>query len=237
MTARFSALTTGRTPLPRNIIFLSLVLTSVRSWVNPGAMVRLQGLGKLKKKIINVIGTRTRDLPACNIVSHPNTLPRAPLLRKYNFLKFKSSNPSDQIGPTHPRTNLLGSGSCLVIWTYRVFRNSFTTVFQMLLCGECYENVTLKGVQTIHRSRCWSVIIGRGVICVAGYGSSVRINRLHGGWVRVCVHISGAGIHGRAQQHSTTRSARGKATMSSPIPHALVLRLGIGSRSHASHFV
>jgi hypothetical protein len=25
-------------------------------------------------------------------------------------------------------------------------------LFQMLLCGECYENVTLEGVQTIHRS-------------------------------------------------------------------------------------
>jgi hypothetical protein len=27
-------------------------------------------------------------------------------------------------------------------------------VFQMLLCGECYEIFALKGVQTIHRSRC-----------------------------------------------------------------------------------
>jgi hypothetical protein len=26
---------------------------------------------------------------------------------------------------------------------------SFTMIFQMLLCGECYENFTLKGVQTI----------------------------------------------------------------------------------------
>jgi hypothetical protein len=38
--------------------------------------VRLEGLGKLKKKI-HVIGTRTHDLPACSIVPQPTTLPRA----------------------------------------------------------------------------------------------------------------------------------------------------------------
>jgi hypothetical protein len=40
--------------------------------------VRLEGLGKLKKKI-HLIGTRTRDLPACSsIVPQSTTLPRAP---------------------------------------------------------------------------------------------------------------------------------------------------------------
>jgi hypothetical protein len=38
--------------------------------------VRLEGLGKLKK--IHLIGTRNRDLPACNIVSQPTMLPREP---------------------------------------------------------------------------------------------------------------------------------------------------------------
>jgi hypothetical protein len=37
--------------------------------------VRVEGLGKLKK--IHLIGTRTRDLPACSIVPQPTTLPRA----------------------------------------------------------------------------------------------------------------------------------------------------------------
>jgi hypothetical protein len=37
--------------------------------------VRLEGLGQLKK--IHLIGTRTRDLPACSIVPQPTTLPRA----------------------------------------------------------------------------------------------------------------------------------------------------------------
>jgi hypothetical protein len=38
--------------------------------------MRLEGLGKLKKKI-HLIGTRTRDLPVCSIVPQPTTLPRA----------------------------------------------------------------------------------------------------------------------------------------------------------------
>jgi hypothetical protein len=42
-------------------------------------MVRLEGLSKLKKKI-HLIGTRTRDLPACSIVPQPTTLPRPPIL-------------------------------------------------------------------------------------------------------------------------------------------------------------
>jgi hypothetical protein len=36
--------------------------------------VRLEGLGKLKCS--DLIGNRTRDLPACNIVPQPTTLPR-----------------------------------------------------------------------------------------------------------------------------------------------------------------
>jgi hypothetical protein len=38
--------------------------------------VRLGGLGKLKKK--NLIGARTRDLPACSTVPEPTTLSRGP---------------------------------------------------------------------------------------------------------------------------------------------------------------
>jgi hypothetical protein len=41
-------------------------------------IVRLEGLGKLKKKSI-LSGTRTGDLLACSIVPQPTTLPRAPI--------------------------------------------------------------------------------------------------------------------------------------------------------------
>jgi hypothetical protein len=48
----------------------------------PGAIVRLEGLGKLKK--IHLIGNRSRDLPACSIVSQPTALPRTPPLDKHH---------------------------------------------------------------------------------------------------------------------------------------------------------
>jgi hypothetical protein len=41
----------------------------------PRGIVRLEGLGKLKK---HLNGTRFRDLPACSIVHQQITLPRAP---------------------------------------------------------------------------------------------------------------------------------------------------------------
>jgi hypothetical protein len=43
-------------------------------------MLRLEGLGKLKKKSNVLIGNRTRDLPAYSIVHQPTTLPRDPII-------------------------------------------------------------------------------------------------------------------------------------------------------------
>jgi hypothetical protein len=48
MVARFSALLTSWTLLPRNITFLLLVLISVRGWVNSRTLVWPEGLGTFK---------------------------------------------------------------------------------------------------------------------------------------------------------------------------------------------
>jgi hypothetical protein len=40
------------------------------------AIVRLKGLGKLRN-FYDLIGTRTRDLPACRIAPQPSTIPHA----------------------------------------------------------------------------------------------------------------------------------------------------------------
>jgi hypothetical protein len=82
MAVRLSALWAGR-PLPFQED--SWVLISVRGWVDPRAIVRLEELGKLKK--IHLVGTRTRHLPACIIVPQPTTLPLSPPIHLTNIVR------------------------------------------------------------------------------------------------------------------------------------------------------
>jgi hypothetical protein len=83
MAVRLSALC-ARRPLPPGRF---LVLISVRGWVEPRAIVRLEGLGQLKKSNDH-IWNRTRDLAACiSIMPQPTTPPRAPKVhRNVKFL-------------------------------------------------------------------------------------------------------------------------------------------------------
>jgi hypothetical protein len=58
-----------------------LVLISVRSWVNPqghSAVGRIRSIERSN----DLIGIRTRDLPACSVVPQLTTLPLAPSLNR-----------------------------------------------------------------------------------------------------------------------------------------------------------
>jgi hypothetical protein len=74
MAVRLPASRSGRSLPPRRFV----VLISVRSWVDPRTILRLQALGQLKK-CNDLIGTRTQDLPVCSVLLQPTTLPRSPI--------------------------------------------------------------------------------------------------------------------------------------------------------------
>jgi hypothetical protein len=68
MAVRLSALRTGLTLLPRNIIFNASDTHFCSRLSKPQGLVLPEGLGKFRN---HLIGNRTRDLPVCSIVPQP----------------------------------------------------------------------------------------------------------------------------------------------------------------------
>jgi hypothetical protein len=82
---KLSALRADRALLPRNIFWYSFLLQGEST---PKAIVQLEGLGQLKK-CNDLIGTRTRDLSACNIAPRTTMLLCPPYGKDILHLKFR----------------------------------------------------------------------------------------------------------------------------------------------------
>jgi hypothetical protein len=86
MAVRLSVLRVGRALHPPPGRFL--VLISVRGTVKSRDIVRLEGLDKLEN-FNDIIGNRTRDLPACSIVPQPvhilSTLNMSHIITKFRI--------------------------------------------------------------------------------------------------------------------------------------------------------
>jgi hypothetical protein len=93
---RLSVLRAGR-PLPQR---RPLVFIPVRGRVDPKVIVRLEGLGQLKKSNV-LIGNRIRDLPACSTVLHRLRYGVHPFPRCQRVLNVKSAIISD-LTPSSP---------------------------------------------------------------------------------------------------------------------------------------
>jgi hypothetical protein len=138
MVVRLSALHTGLTLVPKNmIIFMFLVLISVRGWVNPRAWCGRKDQVNLK---IHLIGYRTRDLLACtlSIVSVVSLMPW-PLYSPKNSLRYplvrEQCGPKNRSGGRGKEKNLVPTDT----WSQTLGRPS-----RQSLCRPSYPGREIK---------------------------------------------------------------------------------------------
>jgi hypothetical protein len=87
MMVRLLALRTGRPSPPGRC----LVLISVRAWVDPRAIVQLEGLGQLRNTMTS-LGTKPATSRLVSIVPQPTTLPRYPTTVCNGYRKYYTAN-------------------------------------------------------------------------------------------------------------------------------------------------
>jgi hypothetical protein len=140
---------TGRALLTRNITFLILVLTSVRGWMNPQGLVRPERLGKFNRRI-RLIGSRTRDLPACSIVPQPLRYRARPLRQPLKGLIAEES------------VHLSSTSHCRLIPNNNVVRSTGTTTF---------DQIDISCLDLSERDF-WNVVFVCTYVCIKSRGSS-----------------------------------------------------------------
>jgi hypothetical protein len=128
-----------------NIIHDSWYSFLLRGWVDPRAIVRLEGLGQLKKSTLS--GTRTGDLPACSIVPQPTTLPGVKSGRRVGLttLPPSVSRMSENVGTSTSRKPKGLHG---------LYRDNFTFTFYCTI----HESHRITGfLDFFHRPVFWKI--------------------------------------------------------------------------------
>jgi hypothetical protein len=151
MAVRLSALRVDRSLPPGRF----LVLISVRGWIDPRAIVRLEGLGQLKNLVTSSgIEPATFRL----VVPQPTTLPRAPIyLFIYLYTKHLMMH-ATEISSGWMRQNLLNYDVLLILVGF-ITVQFISLLYRWLQYLELCWNQLLEASRTCDKARVWQYIV------------------------------------------------------------------------------